>query len=95
MRADEQRIAAADAESKAEHAFQHPDRAFCRDRAAGNRGMRRSKIRGLIDEGAVLATAMDVIIDYVDTGFNVLLLMLQVACTGKALGTMDREVLEK
>ena len=30
--------------------------------------------------------------DYVNTGFNVRLLMLQAACTGKALGTMDREM---
>ena len=50
---------------------------------------------GIPAEALVLATAMDVIIDYVDTGFNVMLLMLQVACTGKALGTMDREMLEK
>ena len=50
---------------------------------------------GIPAEALVLATAMDVIIDYIDTGFNVLLLMLQIACTGKALGAMDREALTK
>ena len=50
---------------------------------------------GIPAEALVLATALDVIADYVDTGFNVLLLTMQVACTGKALGAMDREVLTK
>ena len=50
---------------------------------------------GIPAEALVLATAMDVIMDYVDTGFNVLLLTLQVACIGKTLGAMDREVLLK
>lgn len=48
---------------------------------------------GIPAEALVLATAIDVAVDYCNTGFNVLLLILQIACQGKSLGSMDQEIL--
>lgn len=50
---------------------------------------------GIPAEALVLATAIDVAVDYCGTGFNVLLLMLQIVYQGKALGSIDREILMK
>ena len=48
---------------------------------------------GIPSEALVLATAIDVVVDYCNTGFNVLLLILQIAWQGKTLGCLDHEVL--
>ena len=50
---------------------------------------------GIPSEAMVLATAIDVAVDYCNTGFNVLLLILQIAWQGKTLGCLDHEVLLK
>lgn len=50
---------------------------------------------GIPADALVLATAIDVVVDYCNTGFNVLLLILQIAWQGKTLGCMDRNVLVK
>ena len=50
---------------------------------------------GIPSDALVLATAIDVVVDYCNTGFNVLLLILQVAWQGKTLGCIDHEVLVK
>ena len=48
---------------------------------------------GIPAEALVLATAIGVAVDYCNTGFNVLLLILQIAHQGKSLDSMDREIL--
>ena len=50
---------------------------------------------GIPSEAMVLATAIDVAVDYCNTGFNVLFLILQVVWQGKTLGCLDHEVLLK
>lgn len=48
---------------------------------------------GIPAEAFVMVTAIDVVIDFYDTGLNVLLLMLRVACEADALGKLNRAVL--
>lgn len=48
---------------------------------------------GIPAEALVLATAIDVAMDYCGTGTNVLMLMLQIAFQAKSLGSIDREIL--
>lgn len=48
---------------------------------------------GIPSDALVLATAMDIIIDFVDTGFNVMLLNLQIACEAESFDDLDRAIL--
>ena len=41
-------------------------------------------------EALALATAMDIVLDFIDTGFNTVLLMLQLACEADRQGSLDR-----
>lgn len=50
---------------------------------------------GIPAEGIVLATAIGIIADYFDTGFNVLLMIFQLACEAKHLDNLDRDILIK
>ena len=42
----------------------------------------------------MLATALDVAVDYCNTGFHVLMLILQIASQGKSLNSLDRGILQ-
>ncbi len=44
-------------------------------------------------EALVMATATDVVIDFLDTGFNVMLLIFRLASEAKSLNCLDRETL--
>lgn len=48
---------------------------------------------GIPAEALVLATAIDVVVDFCNTGFNVLLLVLQIVGEAGALGSLDRAAL--
>ena len=48
---------------------------------------------GIPAEALILATTADVVIDFLDTGFNVMLLMFRLACEAKSLNFLDRETL--
>lgn len=48
---------------------------------------------GIPAEAIVLATAVGILLDHLDTGMNVALMILQVACDAKRLGKLDQRVL--
>lgn len=48
---------------------------------------------GIPAEGIVLATAIGIIVDYFDTGFNVLLMIFQLTCEAKHLDNLDHDAL--
>lgn len=48
---------------------------------------------GLPAQAMVMAAAADVVVDFLDTGFNVLLLLLRLAGDAGELGKLDRGVL--
>ena len=48
---------------------------------------------GIPAEGLALAIAIDILADHLNTGFNVMLLILQMAATSNALGRLNRKVL--
>ncbi|MBR4703706.1 MAG: dicarboxylate/amino acid:cation symporter [Oscillospiraceae bacterium] len=48
---------------------------------------------GVPAEAIALASAMDMVMDLFDTGFNVMLLQFQIACEAKRLDSLDRETL--
>ena len=48
---------------------------------------------GIPAEAIILATAIGVILDYLDTGSNVMLMILETACEAKRLGEMDEKIL--
>ena len=50
---------------------------------------------GIPAEAIMLATAMGIVIDYIDTGANVMLLIFQIACEAKRLDCLDESVLSK
>ena len=49
---------------------------------------------GIPSEALVLATAVDIVIDFLDTGYNVLNLILQIACEAGRQGALDRSILQ-
>ena len=49
---------------------------------------------GIPGEALMLATALDVAVDYCNTGFHVLMLILQIASQGKSLNSLDRGILQ-
>ena len=48
---------------------------------------------GIPEEAMLLAAAIDIIVDFFNTGFNVLLLNLQMAFEAASLDSMDRDIL--
>ena len=48
---------------------------------------------GIAEEAIVLVAAIDIIVDYRNTGFNVLLLNRQMASEAASLDSMDRAIL--
>lgn len=48
---------------------------------------------GIPSEAIVMAVAMDLVFDFFDTGFNVLLLMLRTACEAKIHNALDQKIL--
>ena len=48
---------------------------------------------GIPSEALILATALDIVVDFFDTGYNVLGLIFQVACEAGRQGTLDRSIL--
>ena len=50
---------------------------------------------GIPAEAIMLATAIGIVIDYIDTGANVMLLIFQIACEAKRLDCLDESVLSE
>ena len=48
---------------------------------------------GIPTDAIILATVIGIVIDYLDTGVNVLLLIFQIACDAKRLGNLDTKIL--
>ena len=48
---------------------------------------------GIPAEAIVLATAIGIVLDYLDTGANVMLLIFQLACDAKRLDNLDKKIL--
>ena len=48
---------------------------------------------GIPAEALVPATAIGILLDYLDTGCNVLLLLFRTACEGKRLNALDKTIL--
>ena len=49
---------------------------------------------GIPMEAMVIVAASEVLVDFIDTGFNVLLLILRLSSAAGALGKVDRNVLQ-
>ena len=48
---------------------------------------------GIPDEALILAATVDILTDFLDTGFNVMLLIFRLACEANSLKCLDRETL--
>ena len=48
---------------------------------------------GIPSEAIILATAVGIMIDYLNTGLNVMLMIFRIACDAKRLGKLDQSVL--
>ena len=50
---------------------------------------------GIPADAIILATAMGIVFDYLDSGVNVMLLIFRLACDAKRLDCLDHEILVK
>ena len=48
---------------------------------------------GIPAEAIILATAVGIVLDYLDTGMNVMLMIFRIACDAKRLGKLDQRIL--
>jgi Na+/H+-dicarboxylate symporter len=48
---------------------------------------------GIPSQGLMMVTAIDVLVDFFDTGFNVMLMIFHTACEANRLGSLNRSIL--